>query len=54
MDYIEAVKARQGPKGPLFYRPQTQPSRKHPAVKRERLAQWVRMLGVTDRRLLVC
>jgi integrase len=48
MDCVEAVKARRGPKGPLFYRPQTQPSRKHPAVWRERLAEWVRRLGVTD------
>jgi integrase len=49
MDYVEAVKVRLGPKGPLFYRPQPRPSRKHPAVRaRERLAEWVRKLGVTD------
>jgi hypothetical protein len=48
MDYVEAVKARLGPKGPLYCRPQTQPSRKHLAVRRERLAEWVRKLGVVD------
>jgi integrase len=49
LDYVAAVEARLGKKGPLFYRPQTRPSRKPPAVKaRERLAEWVRGLGVTD------
>jgi len=49
MEYVEAVKARLGPQGPLFYRSQTRASRKHPAVRaRERLAEWVRKLGVTD------
>jgi integrase len=42
LDYVAAVK------GPLFYRPQVRPSRKPPAVRtRERLAEWVRGLGVT-------
>jgi integrase len=49
LDYVAAAEARLGKKGPLFYRPQTRPSRKPPAVKaRERLAEWVRGLGVTD------
>jgi hypothetical protein len=46
--YVEAVKTRLGPKGPLFYCPQIRPSRRHPPVRaRERLAEWVRRLRVT-------
>jgi len=53
LDYVEAVKARLGKQGPLFFRPPARPSRnpsyRGPAVKaRERLAEWVRELGVTD------
>jgi integrase len=53
LDYVEAVKARLGKQGPLFFRPSARPSRnpnyRGPAVKaRERLAGWVRELGVTD------
>ena len=53
LDYVEAVKARLGKQGPLFFRPPARPSRnpsyRGPAVKaRERLAGWVRELGVTD------
>jgi integrase len=51
--YAEAVKARLGKQGPLFFRPPTRPSRnpnyRGPAVKaRERLAGWVRELGIDD------
>jgi len=54
LDYVEAVKARLGKQGPLFFRPPAKPSRnpgyRGPAVKaRERLAKWVRELGVSDR-----
>jgi integrase len=54
LDYVEAVKARLGQQAPLFYRPPTRPSRnpnyRGPAIKaRERLAEWVRELGVDDR-----
>jgi hypothetical protein len=35
-DYAAAVEARLGKKAPLFYCPQTKPSRKHPAVKAPR------------------
>jgi integrase len=53
LEYVEAVKARSGKQGPLFFRPPAQPSRKPnyrgPAIKaRERLAGWVRELGVDD------
>jgi integrase len=53
LDYVEAVKSRLGKQGPLFFRPPARPSRNPnyggPAVKaRERLAGWVRELGVTD------
>jgi integrase len=53
LDYVEGVKARLGKQGPLFFRPPVRPSRnpsyRGPAVKaRERLAGWVRELGVTD------
>jgi Protein of unknown function (DUF3987) len=49
LDYVAAVEARLGKRGPLFYRPPPRPSRKPPAVRlRERLAEWVRGLGVTD------
>jgi hypothetical protein len=53
LDYVEAVKARLGKQGSLFFRPPARPSRKPqyrgPAVKaRERLAEWVCELGVTD------
>jgi integrase len=53
LDYVEAVKARLGKQGPLFFRPPARPSRnpsyRGSAVKaRERLAKWVRELGITD------
>jgi integrase len=52
--FIDEVKARMGKRGPLFYQPPARPSRnpnyRGPAVKAsERLAAWVRELGVTDR-----
>jgi integrase len=52
LDYVAAVEARLGKLGPLFYRPQSRPSRNYrgPAVKaRHDLAAWVRQLGITDR-----
>jgi integrase len=53
LDYVEAVKSRLGKQGPLFFRPPARPSRNPnyggPPVKAcERLAGWVRELGVTD------
>jgi integrase len=53
LEYVGVVKARLGPAGPLFFRPPARPSRnpnyRGPAVKaRERLAGWVRELGVDD------
>jgi integrase len=53
LDYATAVKARLGGQGPLFYRPPSRPSRnpnyRSPADRaRERLAKWVRELGITD------
>jgi hypothetical protein len=59
LDYVEAVKARSGKQGPLFFRPPARSSRnpssdllisyRAPAVKaRERLAARVRDLGITD------
>jgi integrase len=53
LEYVEVVKARLGQQGPLFFRPPARPSRnpnyRGPAIKaRERLAEWVRDLGVDD------
>jgi integrase len=50
-DYVAAVGARLGKHGPLFYRPQSKPSKKHPAVNvREQLSKWIRgKLKITDR-----
>jgi integrase len=49
LEYVEAVGARLGKQGPLFFRPPARPPRKHPAITAsERLARWVRGLGVTD------
>jgi integrase len=48
-NYVAAVKAGFGAEWPLFYRPQTTSSRKHPAVSvREQLGKWIRRLGITD------
>jgi len=53
LNYVAAVEARVGKQAPLFYSPPPRPSRnpnyRGPAVKTsERLAKWVRGLGVTD------
>jgi integrase len=53
LDYVAAVEARLGKQGPLFYKPPSRPSRnpnyRGPAVRAgERLAEWVRGLGVGD------
>jgi integrase len=49
LEYVEAFEARLGKRGPLFFRPPALPPRKHPAIRAsERLAKWVRGLGVTD------
>jgi integrase len=49
LEYVEAVQARLGKHGPLFFRPPARPPRKHPAIRvSARLARWVRGLGVTD------
>jgi len=49
LDYVEAVAACLGKQGPLFYRPQTKAPSKPPADwVSERLARWVRDLGITD------
>lgn len=49
LEYVGAVEARLGRHGPLFFRPPPHPPRKHPAIRAsERLARWVRGLGVTD------
>jgi len=49
LDYVDAVEARLGMRGPLFYLPPARPSRKPPAVTaREQLGKWVRGLGITD------
>jgi len=53
LDYVAVVEARLGKQAPLFYRIPSRPSRnpnyRGPAVKvRERLAEWVRGLGITD------
>jgi integrase len=50
LDYVAAVEARLGKSGPLFYRPRTKPSSRHPAVRaREKLAEWVRGQGIKDK-----
>jgi integrase len=51
--FVEDVKSRLGPDAPLFYKRPTKPSRnpnyRGPASKAaERLAEWVRGLGITD------
>jgi integrase len=53
LDYVQLTRAALGPEAPLFYRKPVRPSRnpnyRGPAVKaRERLAEWVRTLGVND------
>jgi integrase len=53
LDYVHLARAAMGPDAPLFYRKPARPSRnpnyRGPAVKaRERLAKWVRSLGISD------
>jgi hypothetical protein len=46
LDYVEAVKARLGKQGPLFFRSPARPSRN--PTYRAPAARWMRQLGVTD------